>query len=239
MFFGSWTPVAITVDKPPAAMWLMGLFGRLFGLRASSPCCCRRPSWVSAPSHLLYLTVRRTSGPGCGPDRGTGAGADAGGHADVPLQQPRRPAGAAAGGGRLLHDCRAIDASTVRRMSTWMALAGCALGFAFLTEDGLQAFLVVPGLALAVPRRGAGWPVEALGCVADRRSGDDRLSRVVRQLVSLWPAELASLHRRFHGQQPAAVGFRLQRHRADRRKPRWRSRWRRSQHIPPVVMLAA
>ena len=43
---------------------------------------------------------------------------------------------------------RAIDGTTVRRMSTWMALAGCAVGFAFLTKM-LQAFLPLPGLALA------------------------------------------------------------------------------------------
>ena len=33
---------AITVDKPPAALWVMALSGRLFGFTACSPCCCRR-----------------------------------------------------------------------------------------------------------------------------------------------------------------------------------------------------
>ena len=39
---------------------------------------------------------------------------------------------------------RATETASTR----WMALAGCALGFAFLTKM-LQAFLVGPGLALA------------------------------------------------------------------------------------------
>jgi 4-amino-4-deoxy-L-arabinose transferase-like glycosyltransferase len=43
---------------------------------------------------------------------------------------------------------RAIDAGTARRMTLWMALTGCIVGFAFLTKM-LQAFLPLPGLAVA------------------------------------------------------------------------------------------
>jgi 4-amino-4-deoxy-L-arabinose transferase-like glycosyltransferase len=43
---------------------------------------------------------------------------------------------------------RAIDASTARRMTMWMALTGCIVGFAFLTKM-LQAFLPLPGFAMA------------------------------------------------------------------------------------------
>ena len=39
---------------------------------------------------------------------------------------------------------RAIENGSTR----WMALTGCIVGFAFLTKM-LQAFLIVPGLALA------------------------------------------------------------------------------------------
>ena len=38
--------------------------------------------------------------------------------------------------------------ATENASTKWMALAGCAIGFAFLTKM-LQAFLVAPGLALA------------------------------------------------------------------------------------------
>ena len=93
---------AITVDKPPAALWVMGLSGRLFGFNAFTMLLPQALMGVAAVA-LLYATVRRTSGPGRGSDRRRGAGADPGRGADVPVQQPRRAAGAAAGGGRVLH----------------------------------------------------------------------------------------------------------------------------------------
>src|SRR3990170_1302604 len=71
---------------------------------------------------LLYATVRRTSGPAAG-----------------------LIAGAALALAPAAAYCvlRATETASTR----WMALAGCVIGFAFLTKL-LQAFLVVPGLAL-------------------------------------------------------------------------------------------
>ena len=74
---------------------------------------------------------------------GAVAGAHPGGGADVPLQQPRRAARAAAGGRGLRH-VRAIEHGGAR----WLVLAGVLVGFAFLTKM-LQAFLVVPVLRAA------------------------------------------------------------------------------------------
>ncbi|MBX4321925.1 glycosyltransferase family 39 protein, partial [Mycobacterium tuberculosis] len=52
---------AITVDKPPAAMWAMGLSGRLFGFNEFTMLLPQALMGVAAVA-LLYATVRRTSG---------------------------------------------------------------------------------------------------------------------------------------------------------------------------------
>jgi 4-amino-4-deoxy-L-arabinose transferase-like glycosyltransferase len=133
---------AITVDKPPAALWVMALSGRLFGFSAFTMLLPQALMGVGAVG-FLFAAVRRVSGP-C--------------------------AGLIAGGALALTPVAALmfrfnnpDALLVLLMvaaayfvvratengsTKWMALAGSALGFAFLTKM-LQAFLVVPGLALA------------------------------------------------------------------------------------------
>ena len=58
---------------------------------------------------------------------------------------------------------RATETASTR----WMALAGCAIGFAFLTKM-LQAFLVVPGARAGLPGRRAGQSVEAARHAAGR-----------------------------------------------------------------------
>ena len=56
---------AITVDKPPAAMWVMALSGRLFGFNSWSMLVPQALMGVASVA-LLYAAVRRTSGPGAG-----------------------------------------------------------------------------------------------------------------------------------------------------------------------------
>ena len=53
---------AITVDKPPAALWLMGLSGRLFGFNAFTMLLPQALMGVGAVA-LLYAAVRRVNGP--------------------------------------------------------------------------------------------------------------------------------------------------------------------------------
>ena len=89
----------ITVDKPPASLWLSGLFGRVFGFSSWSVLAPQALCGVAAVG-LLYAAVRRVSGPAAGPARRRGARADPGGGADVPLQPPGRAAHAAARGRR-------------------------------------------------------------------------------------------------------------------------------------------
>ena len=67
---------SITVDKPPASLWVMGLSVRLFGLSSWSILVPQALMGVASVG-VLYATVRRWFGAGRGPDRGRGAGADA------------------------------------------------------------------------------------------------------------------------------------------------------------------
>src|SRR6202012_4087118 len=66
LLFGSLDPGnAITVDKPPAAMWVMGLSGRLFGFSSFTMLLPEALMGVAAVG-LLYATVKRISGPAAG-----------------------------------------------------------------------------------------------------------------------------------------------------------------------------
>ena len=111
---------------------------------------------------LLYLAVRRW----CSRDRRThrrrGARAHAGRDADVPLQQPRRAARAAARG-RGVHR---RSARTEKASLRWLVATGVLVGFAFLTKS-LQAFLAAARVRARLPasphrRRCAGASVDLL-----------------------------------------------------------------------------
>ncbi len=101
---------------------------------------------------------------------------------------------------------RATETASTR----WIALAGCAVGFAFLTKM-LQAFLVAPGLALvflvAAPV-GLWQRIGKLlvGAAAMVVSGGWYLA-----LVSLWPAGSRPYIARFDRQQLAPIGVGVQR----------------------------
>jgi 4-amino-4-deoxy-L-arabinose transferase-like glycosyltransferase len=133
---------AITVDKPPAALWVMGLSGRLFGFSAFTMLLPEALMGVGAVA-LLYATVKRTSGPVAGLIAGTAL-------ALTPVAalmfRFNNPDALLVLLLVLAAYCmvRAIETASTR----WMALVGVVVGFAFLTKL-LQAFLIVPGLALA------------------------------------------------------------------------------------------
>src|SRR5690349_15009936 len=56
---------AITVDKPPAALWVMGLSGRIFGFNSWSMLAPQALMGVAAVG-LLYATVKRWFGHAAG-----------------------------------------------------------------------------------------------------------------------------------------------------------------------------
>jgi 4-amino-4-deoxy-L-arabinose transferase-like glycosyltransferase len=133
---------AITVDKPPAAMWLMSLSGRLFGFNEFTMLLPQALMGVAAVA-VLYFTVKRTSGPGAALVAGTVLALTPVATLMFRYNNPDA----------LLVLLLVVAAyTTVRAVENgsyrWMALTGAVVGFAFLTKM-LQAFLPVPGFALA------------------------------------------------------------------------------------------
>ena len=133
---------AITVDKPPAAMWVMGLFGRLFGFNAFTMLLPEALMGVAAVG-LLYLTVRRTSGPAAGLIAGAVLALTPVAALMFRFNNPDALLVLL-----LVAAAYCMVRATETASTRWIALAGCAIGLAFLTKM-LQAFLVVPGLAVA------------------------------------------------------------------------------------------
>src|SRR5208282_6330508 len=66
LFFGSLDASNfITVDKPPASLWVMDMSGRLFGFSSWSMLLPQALEGVAAVG-ILYSTIRRWFGPGAG-----------------------------------------------------------------------------------------------------------------------------------------------------------------------------
>lgn len=171
--FGSLDPAnAITVDKPPAALWLMALSARVLGLSSLSMLL---PQVLLAGTSVLLLAhstrlalaghvsgrLERLSALGAGllfaltpvaalmfrfnnPDALLVTLLAA---AVVATQHAvrtsQRPPETRARG-----TAQTRGTSPTRRIVTWLALTGICLGLGFLTKQ-FQALLIVPGLALA------------------------------------------------------------------------------------------
>jgi 4-amino-4-deoxy-L-arabinose transferase-like glycosyltransferase len=139
----------ITVDKPPAALWVMELSARVFGLSSWSLLAPQAVEGVAAVG-LLYLAVRRVATPA--------AGLIAGGVLAVTpvaalMFRYDNP------DALLVLLLVAAAYATTRYLdggrAAWLAGAGALVGLGFLTKS-LQAFVVVPvlaGLVLAVSAR--------------------------------------------------------------------------------------
>jgi 4-amino-4-deoxy-L-arabinose transferase-like glycosyltransferase len=148
-FFGSFdSSNFITVDKTPASLWVMELSGRIFGFSQWSMLAPQALEGVASVG-LLYAAVRRWFGPPAGLVAG--------------LVLALTPVAA------LMFRFNNPDALLVLLMTAaayalvraiengrtrWLVLCGVLLGFAFLAKM-LQAFLVVPGFAIAYLWAGA------------------------------------------------------------------------------------
>lgn len=141
---------SITVDKPPAAIWPMALAVRVFGLSSWSILVPQAIMGVLAV-WLLYATVRRQFGHRTGLLAGAALAATPVACLMFRFNNPDALLVL------LLIACvhcvlRALEfeptAGGNRCRTAWMALAGVACGVAFLTKQ-LQAFLILPGLAVA------------------------------------------------------------------------------------------
>lgn len=181
--FGSLDPGnVVTVDKPPAALWVMALSGNIFGFSAWSMLVPQALMGVASVG-LLYAAVKRTSGPGAGLLAGLLLALTPVAALMFRFNNPDA----------LLvlllvvaAYCivRALDGSAVR----WTALAGVALGFAFLAKL-LQAFLIVPVLALVVLVAVPGSVWKRLGALLSGLAAMVISGGWFVALVSIWPAD--------------------------------------------------
>src|SRR3954468_6920783 len=151
----------ITVDKPPASLWITGLSVRLFGMNSWSVLAPQALMCVAAVA-ALYCAVRRALP---NPNHGAAAGLLAGGVLAV------TPAAA------LMFRFNNPDAllvllltmaayclmrATMAASWRWLVLVGIVMGAAFLTKM-LQGFLVLPGFGLAyVVVAPTSWPKRVL-----------------------------------------------------------------------------
>jgi 4-amino-4-deoxy-L-arabinose transferase-like glycosyltransferase len=142
-FFGSLdSSNFITVDKPPAALWVMGLSARIFGFSSWSLLVPQAIEGVLAVA-LLFATVRRVAGPRAGLLAGAALALTP---AAVLIFRFDNPDALLV---LLLVAAAYCVTRALERASTrWLLAAGAAVGFGFLTKSG-QALLIVPGLGLA------------------------------------------------------------------------------------------
>jgi 4-amino-4-deoxy-L-arabinose transferase-like glycosyltransferase len=133
---------SITVDKPPAAMWVMGLSGRLFGFDAFTMLLPQALMGVGAVA-VLYAAVRRCGGPAAALIAGSVLALTPVAALMFRFNNPDALLVLL-----LVAAAYCMVRATEKASTRWIALAGCVIGFAFLTKL-LQAFLPVPGFALA------------------------------------------------------------------------------------------
>jgi 4-amino-4-deoxy-L-arabinose transferase-like glycosyltransferase len=147
-FFGSLDAQNfITVDKPPASLWVTGLSVRLFGMSSWSVMAPQALMRVAAVA-VLYCAVRRAFSD---PNQGAAAGLLAGAvlvatPAAALMFRFNNP-------DALLVLLLIVAAYCLMRAATaaswrWLMLVGIVMGTAFLTKM-LQGFLVLPGFAVA------------------------------------------------------------------------------------------
>ena len=141
MLFGSFDAGnAITVDKTPAALWVMSLSVRIFGFSSWSVLAPQAIEGVAAV-WLLYLGVRRWSGALGGLIAGAVLALTPVAALMFRFNNPDALLTlllVASAYGTL----RALETASTR----WLVLAGVAVGFAFLTKM-LQGFVIIPVLA--------------------------------------------------------------------------------------------
>jgi len=136
---------AITVDKPPASLWVMTASARIFGFSSWSLLVPQALMGVAAVA-LLRAAVRRWAGPATGIAAGAALALTPAAVLMFRFDNPDAlltlllVAGAYA-------MVRAVDAASTRAATWWVVAAGAAVGFGFLTKMG-QALLVLPAFGL-------------------------------------------------------------------------------------------
>ncbi|WP_203987305.1 glycosyltransferase family 39 protein, partial [Virgisporangium aurantiacum] len=141
-FFGSFDASnAITVDKTPAALWIMGLSARIFGVNSWSLLVPEALMGVATVA-VLYAAVKRWHGPVAGLIAGAVLATTPVATLMFRFNNPDALLVLLLVGSAYA-TVRALEHASVK----WLMFAGALVGFGFLTKM-LQAFLVVPVLAL-------------------------------------------------------------------------------------------
>ena len=141
-FFGSFdSSNFITVDKPPAALWIMELSARIFGLSSWSVLIPQALEGVATVG-LLFTTVKRWFGPAAGLIAGTVVALTPVAALMFRYNNPDA---------LLVLLLTAAAYATTRALESgrtrWLVLAMAFVGTGFLTKM-LQAFVVLPAIAL-------------------------------------------------------------------------------------------
>jgi 4-amino-4-deoxy-L-arabinose transferase-like glycosyltransferase len=141
-FFGSFDASNfITVDKPPASLWIMDFSARLFGVNAWSILVPQALEGVAAVG-LLYATVRRRFGAGAGLLAGAVLALTPVATLMFRFDNPDALLTLL-----LVASAYALTRALEHASSRWLVLAGALVGLAFLAKM-LQALTVVPGFAV-------------------------------------------------------------------------------------------
>jgi 4-amino-4-deoxy-L-arabinose transferase-like glycosyltransferase len=164
LLFGSLdTQNFMMVDKPPVSQWVMGLSGQIFGFSSASMLVPEALMAVATVA-LLYGAVRRISGP----DAALLAGA-ALALTPVAALMFRFNNPDAVMVLLMMAAAYCTVRSLERASATWIALAGVALGFAFLAKM-LEGIMVAPAVGLvylvAAPTSVRKRLLHLIGCLA-------------------------------------------------------------------------
>jgi 4-amino-4-deoxy-L-arabinose transferase-like glycosyltransferase len=131
----------ITVDKPPAALWVGVAFARIFGFSSFTILAPQALMGVASVG-VLYATVKRTSGPVTGLLAGAGLALTPVAALMFRFNNPDALLVLL-----MIAGAYCVVRSLEKAKPQWLMLAGTAIGFAFLTKM-LQGFLVLPAFAL-------------------------------------------------------------------------------------------
>jgi 4-amino-4-deoxy-L-arabinose transferase-like glycosyltransferase len=131
----------LTVDKPPAALWVGTAFARLFGFSSFTVLAPQALMGVASVG-ILYLTVKRTAGPAAGLMAGAMLAVTPVAALMFRFNNPDALLVLLMVAGAYF-----VVRATEKASPRWLALAGVAIGFGFLTKM-MQAFLVLPAFGL-------------------------------------------------------------------------------------------
>jgi 4-amino-4-deoxy-L-arabinose transferase-like glycosyltransferase len=141
-FFGSLdSSNFITVDKPPASLWVMALSGRIFGFSSASMLVPQVLEGVLAVG-LLAASVKRWFGSGAGLLAGAMLAVTPVAALMFRFNNPDALLVCL-----LVASAYCLVRALEKGSTRWMVGVGALIGFAFLAKM-MQAFLVVPGFAL-------------------------------------------------------------------------------------------